>query len=455
MAATMAQSTFGLQPSTNDDTMEISSDLGNVDGDIDIDLDSAGEQMQFEDDDQMVDDVKTDPITHHDDDVMIDDEVTSNPGDREMQDDSVLPPQQEHDEELLDFSDDDDDTYANRAPPISAPAVPSLLSAAQSHVEPSAPIIQEPVQDHDTKSIQEHVTEASLATVQEPEDQVSSEAAAELVTEGAPVVDHISQHDEEHQQPQIVVAPEDQAQPTSQDAESVHEAAHIGHDGHAEAHAVGSPEPSVHQGEERYESVTEDVNEQPGDVDSFAEIVTQPLEQPAEPHAGGTAEPATNDDTSDRPEAGQTDGSGPDSHEVTRTLNVDTAPTNHGDADDAPAYERQPNSPTATGLHPTVVEYNENEIYLFPSSDPEATEQYLLGNENLVTSSLGDLLQACRSVLAESISDDEELVLGVQELDLYVSEDSTPAFSISFQELLDVYLQLHKHDGMVHPPPSA
>jgi hypothetical protein len=77
-----------------------------------------------------------------------------------------------------------------------------------------------------------------------------------------------------------------------------------------------------------------------------------------------------------------------------------------------------------TGLHPTIVEYQENEVYLFPSRDPAVPEQYLLQNENLVTTSLGDLLQACRAALGDGISEDEELVLGVEELDLYVSEVS-------------------------------
>ena len=134
--------------------------------------------------------------------------------------------------------------------------------------------------------------------------------------------------------------------------------------------------------------------------------------------------------------------------------------------------ERQVNSPTVTGLHPTIVEYQENEVYLFPSRDPAVPEQYLLQNENLVTTSLGDLLQACRTALGDGVSEDEELVLGVEELDLYVSEvsyaklsatlptnancsfqDSTPAFSTSFSELLDMYLQLHKLDGNDSPPP--
>lgn len=406
--------------------MEISSYQGDADGDIDIDLDSN----YNEDDDQMEDDDAqhhNDAHNHHDDDLMVDDDAASHTADhtadREMQVDTLAttsvtapapeitePPTVLPDEDLLDFSDDEDmNTYptANTQPSKLAPEYPSA-----------------PTSDN------------------EPVEQVQSEVSADLPTESVfPAPDSTS----EEQEALPVLQSDEPDEEARQEHDTSTNAAAAADDSFTEEIDLGEAAPHDDLQDPQVEppSVTERVenaietNDESAQHDSAQMAAEESHHQPAE------ADDVVASTTEDAVEV-------PDHAAV---LTVDVEATNVNVTDQADVRERQPNSPTVTGLHSTVVEYNGSEILLFPSSDTSLSSEYLLGNENLVTSSLGDLLQACRSVLGQSLSEDEELVLGVEELDLYVSEDSTPAFSISFSELLDVYLQLHRNDGNVSPPP--
>ncbi|KAF4547552.1 Hypothetical protein D9617_40g012920 [Elsinoe fawcettii] len=122
---------------------------------------------------------------------------------------------------------------------------------------------------------------------------------------------------------------------------------------------------------------------------------------------------------------------------------------------DTPRSQSSEGQHTYTGLHTAVVKYEGGEYSLFPSSGLADGEEYFLENENLASGSIGDLLQACRVVLGDAILDDEELELHVEDLGLYLSEDSPAAFSTSFSELLDIFVQLHRQDGNDQPPPMS
>ncbi|CAD0114922.1 unnamed protein product [Aureobasidium uvarum] len=420
--ATTLQPSFGLQQP--EDSMEISSEYGNMDADIDIDLDAPDTNMQsFQlDDHQMQEDSRSD---RPDDDLMIDDSNLDDT-DRMMQDDA--PPPQEQDEELLDFSEDEEDIPMN-------PVEPSQIDV-NFVAETEAPA-QQPI-----------TTEESIELVQ-------SEVASELLTEGVQPINTVVQPSEQaSEQPQIepVTTQEpvseqnvnnDQSENLAQ--ESLDHVAHpevqpAPHEKLQDPHSADSSEKlETHAQESVVESteVPNAINEAP---EESTQVAHQQSTNNQDPEQG-------NDDV--QVEAGQ-EG---DEQPVKRTLTRQETDLSNYTVPDDYSRERQVNSPTVTGLHPTIVEYQENEVYLFPSRDPAVPEQYLLQNENLVTTSLGDLLQACRTALGDGVSEDEELVLGVEELDLYVSEDSTPAFSTSFSELLDMYLQLHKLDGNDSPPP--
>jgi len=413
MAATIAQQTFGLQPpAANDDTMEISSDFGAVDGDIDIDLDSNGEHMHFEDDDQMIDDVKSNAASYHDDDVMQDDETTSNSPDREMQDDAPAPPQQEQDEELLDFS-DDEDLYANDAP-LGVPQQPDV-QITESLVEPTVPAPnQQPA---------EQEVQIDIAPRDDSIEQVQSDTAIHLLAEGVPVIDNTAQQDQQDQQYQQVQQPQSTKRPREQDDSAPH--TEINPPAENDEPAARHPDQDTNHRQDTLEA-TEDAGSAITDSTPFEhdEANTNQPEETVATDADASAEDSlyieSAHDTSTAPEpaASESDQAVPPH----AALALDTAPAETEEADLLASRTQRISSPTVTGMHPTIVHYQGNEIYLFPSRKPTGCEQYLLENENLADTSLGDLLQACRSVLGESLSDDDELVLGMQELDLYISE---------------------------------
>lgn len=443
--ATTLQPSFGLQQP--EDSMEISSEYGNnMDADIDIDLDApeaVDTNMQsFQVDDHQM---QEDPRSDRPDDLLMIDDSNLDDTDRMMQDDAPIP--QEQDEELLDFSEDEEDVPMNPAEPSQ---VDDILVT-----EPEAPV-------------QQHVN------IEEPVEVVQSDMASELLTEGVqPIGAEVSQPEETSEHPHVehVELPEpandqtvinDDSQPLAQTPTD------------QGASSAPQPEPQA----ETQPSTLANSAEQPETL--VPESVVESTETPnvnnetKEKSAQIAQQEPTQDQQSERGKSDNTTGAAQEHDEqpIKRTLTRQETDLSNYTVPDDYSRARQVNSPTVTGLHPTVVEYNDHEVYLFPSRDPAVPEQYLLQNENLVTTSLGDLLQACRTALGDGISEDEELVLGVEELDLYVSEvsfgissafpptiandstqDSTPAFSTSFSELLDIYLQLHKLDGNDNPPP--
>ena len=92
-------------------------------------------------------------------------------------------------------------------------------------------------------------------------------------------------------------------------------------------------------------------------------------------------------------------------------------------------YQNGPDEATSrepAHVHPVVVLYQDNEISLFPpvDSDDEHTNTYFLQNEQVAGDSIKALFGALRSILGESISEQEELMLDINDLDLHISEVS-------------------------------
>ena len=81
-------------------------------------------------------------------------------------------------------------------------------------------------------------------------------------------------------------------------------------------------------------------------------------------------------------------------------------------------------------LHPIVLDYQGDEMFLFPPVDQSGDHAttFLLADEQLAYSSIGNLLQACRYVLKESLSEQDELMINIDDLDLHVSEVSSTIF---------------------------
>ena len=77
-------------------------------------------------------------------------------------------------------------------------------------------------------------------------------------------------------------------------------------------------------------------------------------------------------------------------------------------------------------LHPIILIYQDNEMSLFPSTrkDTEQPQTYFLEHQSVAGESISRLLQACRSVLANSIGEQDELELRIVELGLSINEVS-------------------------------
>lgn len=75
-------------------------------------------------------------------------------------------------------------------------------------------------------------------------------------------------------------------------------------------------------------------------------------------------------------------------------------------------------------VHPVVVVYQDNEMSLFPpiDQDQEHSQTYLLHDETHAAGSINYLLGACRTVLGDSISEQDELEVQIEDLGLHLSE---------------------------------
>ena len=80
-----------------------------------------------------------------------------------------------------------------------------------------------------------------------------------------------------------------------------------------------------------------------------------------------------------------------------------------------------------TGLHPVVVLYQQNEIFLFPPNDNDGqyAQTYFLEDESLANQNVKALLEALRLVLADSINEQDELEISFVSLGLDICEVCT------------------------------
>lgn len=86
--------------------------------------------------------------------------------------------------------------------------------------------------------------------------------------------------------------------------------------------------------------------------------------------------------------------------------------------------ENARNSPAH--LHPVMLDYQGDEMYLFPPVDHNGDHAatFLLADEQLAYSAVGNLLEACRGVLKGSLREQDELMINIDDLDLQISEVS-------------------------------
>ncbi|KAK3168296.1 hypothetical protein OEA41_004743 [Lepraria neglecta] len=134
------------------------------------------------------------------------------------------------------------------------------------------------------------------------------------------------------------------------------------------------------------------------------------------------------------------------------------APQNVAEEAQVEEYSTAPGEPTLQGhtyVHPVVIVYQDTEISLFPpvDQDEEHSTTYLLQDEQVAGEPINKLLGACRSVLGESITDHDELMINIDGLGLHFSEFTIESSNITLLQLIDVYINLHHNDGLENPPP--
>ncbi|KAF2492486.1 hypothetical protein BU16DRAFT_564937 [Lophium mytilinum] len=144
----------------------------------------------------------------------------------------------------------------------------------------------------------------------------------------------------------------------------------------------------------------------------------------------------------------------------------DEVPT-HGDSGSPYAghddFEEFANSPSqhednySTGppsLHPVIVIYGENQpMSLFHPRVEDESQTYFLEDESIAHRSIYELLQACRTVLGDTIGDEGELEMDIAKLGLCIREDCVFASKVNFSQILYTYLSLCQHDGVPDPDP--
>lgn len=124
-----------------------------------------------------------------------------------------------------------------------------------------------------------------------------------------------------------------------------------------------------------------------------------------------------------------------------------------------------------SGAHPIIIVYEEQEINLFPTTERNETTPFFLASRSLVGQNLRDFLGACRTVLRDHVTENEELQIEVAQLDLAlnevrhlsvvlftkhtltVSQDSNQASLFSLDDMVDVFVQLCQNDGIESPEP--
>ncbi|KAL9011269.1 MAG: hypothetical protein Q9173_003877 [Seirophora scorigena] len=150
----------------------------------------------------------------------------------------------------------------------------------------------------------------------------------------------------------------------------------------------------------------------------------------------GTARPEEFSTSDAIAQADETLSRNSDFHDINQDLDSDIS-TEKNHSQHVENYKESPY------IHAVLITYQESEMFLFPpaAEDQDNNQTYFLTDETLASESIQFLLRECRHVLEGSISEGEEL------------ESTADASTISLTRILDVFLQLHYHDGDEEPPP--
>ncbi|KAI1914125.1 hypothetical protein LOZ12_002957 [Ophidiomyces ophidiicola] len=104
-------------------------------------------------------------------------------------------------------------------------------------------------------------------------------------------------------------------------------------------------------------------------------------------------------------------------------------------------------------LHKVTVLYQENEISLFPPNEDDSSDMYFLEDEGLAHEPLYLLFQAFRRVLGTHVTMKDELVVFIEPLYLQLSEIAVRESNTSLHQIVQLYLDLSRNDGIEEPDP--
>lgn len=364
MASTMSLPEFTLQVPAIEDSMEISSDVEHGD-DIDIDIDGFYGNIQNTDDERMLEDVdftQDFQPTAKDDDMIdgdIDDEIRDDDG--MMEDDTLVPEQQ--DEDLPDMSENElDEQEVQRDQTVDTSNVEPELSHGPTLQQESEAIAAEDIIDEEIARDPDFQDAALDKAGCENDHLFTSDAVDTSLTITQDVQSRYDAPDTEgewFQQQDVRYSPS-QSQPSS---------------------AEQTGQTAEDQIASKDESAAAEFDQQTSAIqyDSTA------VQKDADPVDTGAQ--ASTDNTESQVPA----------------INVNTVLPQNTDG---------PATPTATGLHPTLVSFEGSLWSLFPAGEQE----HLLDNDNWASNSLADLMQECRRKLQEKLG--QEYITQEEELEL-------------------------------------
>ena len=395
MTTVQMPTTSNIEASATEDPMELTSEMDRrlgADDDIDIDLDLTVDNYQYEEDEYMGEDVNvfTDMASTNEQDMQAG-------NDDEMADDnyvegSIAGQSSVHDEDLEDAG--DAELYPGDEDTIVEAHLEHLSDIPQGGFDKQDQISTDPGQDPEyleQPSTQETsgIASGSLSAAQterSPPPETSTIVTRETLQGLAPQYDETSTHEDEKHQ---YIAQESQREHEDQTSRRA-----------GESYWNISNEP--HQGDENDISKQETSGyEYSTDVfsDNLQHGSEKSMEQPEKQEAVGASpkedDPLLQKAKDDRPEV------------------------HRNEPDEATSRE-------TAHVHPVIVLYQDNEISLFPpiDSDDEHTNTYFLQSEEVAGDSIKALFGALRSILGDSISEQEELMLDINDLDLHISEVS-------------------------------
>jgi hypothetical protein len=371
---TMSSSQFGAilaAPATDKDT-EMLSDNGLLDDfEIEVDDPSPGDHDDF-----MLEDFEPDANIPADAEMAEDDEHHKL-NETEMVDENV-----EEDEDMLNFD---------------------FTEPEHNIVSTDDPMIGSELE---TQAALPHTSDFDPATVEVEVNDIDAKDIEDPPTAGQ-VNEEVVHTDNLENTKSVIEAAEETA--IDEQKESEPEAAEAVLDSNTVSDPPRTQEPYV-EGANAAKELTkkEEAAHEEDDVDHFASITEQSLE--AVDVTAATSEPQGTKAVAKEEEEAST--------------NVETNNQGNEQAGDNIEYDESEHFTDYS--YDMIVHYKGNQLSLFPPSRPELPETYLLNDQSLAEKTFTDLFAACRTVLGESISDQEALELEIPVLGLYIHEVSNP-----------------------------